>query len=106
MRASIMRKQRPSSVIDALRVRMLKGDPLTTLPDSDREWVMRSLLKGIRHAEVIQLARMNAMQYERAIERVRRWYRERCQGYKALPKVMRPVPAPAVKPRRWFQFGK
>src|SRR5437588_12270906 len=97
MGGSSKRTQRPSSVIDGLRVRMLHGDPLVTLPDSDREWVMRSLLKGIRQGEVMQLARMNAEQYERSLLRVRRWYRERCQAYKSLPKIVRPVKAPAVK---------
>jgi hypothetical protein len=81
---------------------MLKGDPLTNLPDSDREWVMRSLLKRIRCDEVIRLAGMNQGQYERALVQVRRWYLQRCQAYKALLKVVRPIPVP---PKRRSLFS-
>jgi hypothetical protein len=86
MGANSKRKQRPSAAIDGLRVRMPHGDPLVGLPDSEREWVMRSLLKGIQQREVMRLAKMTEEQYERAVVRVRRWYRDRCQAYKALPK--------------------
>lgn len=95
---------RPSSVMDGLRVKMLKGDPLRDLPDGDREWLMRSVLKGVRREAVMRLAGMTFDQYEQALIQVRRWYQQRIQAYKAQPKVVRPVKA--APQRSWWPFSR
>jgi hypothetical protein len=107
MAAARKRAQRSSAAIDALRVKMLRGDPRRQESDATREWVMRSLLKGVRKAEVLALAEMADEQYERALVKVGRWYRERCQAYKALPRVVRPLAVP-VRPARpaWWPFWR
>ncbi|MBA3826035.1 MAG: hypothetical protein H0X24_19310 [Ktedonobacterales bacterium] len=92
-------KRTPTAAMDALRVRTLRGDRLTDLPDAQREWVWRSLLKEVRRAETMALGHLSDEQYERGVARVRRWYDQRLAAYKARPKVVRPV-TPLVKPQR------
>jgi hypothetical protein len=93
--------------MDALRVRALRGNKLSELTDGQREWVWRSLLKGVRKAETMALGHFSEEQYSHGVERVRKWYDTRIAQYKASkPKVqvVRPV-KPLVKPKRkgiWF----
>ena len=105
---------RSSAAIDGLRAAMLRGKPLRDLADPDREWVMRSLLKGVRRKQAVQLAGLDAVQVDRALVRVKQWYDDRIDTYKRQqaserqhPKVVRAV-APAAAPRRGFfgLFGK
>ena len=103
---------RSSATLDGLRAAMLRGKPLRDLADPDREWVMRSLLKGVRRTQAVQLAGLDDTQVDRALVRVKQWYDDRITAYKRQheyerqhPKVVRPV-APAAAPRRgWWPFA-
>jgi hypothetical protein len=103
----------PPEIMDALRVQTLRGDKLGALSDAQREWVWRSLLKGVRRAETMALGDLSEAQYIKGMARVQRWYAERIAAYKASqPKpdpvvVVRPV-KPLLKRKRrgiWF-FGQ
>jgi hypothetical protein len=68
--------------VDALRVRALQGDPLREVPDAQREWVFRSLLKGQHLAELAARAGLSTpAEIERALARIRRWYQERLSAH-------------------------
>ena len=103
-------RQAPS-VIDGRRAAMLQGDALRSLGDGDREWIMRSLLKGVRRHQAVHLSGLDDAQVERALVRVKRWYDQRLDAYQRQqererqhPKVVRAV-APAAAPRRgWWSF--
>jgi uncharacterized damage-inducible protein DinB len=105
--------RRSPAVLDQLRAQALKGDRLDHLSDADREWIWRSLLKGVRFAEAVRLSGLSPEQVERALRRIRKLYQKRLDDYKASvvaeaqqPKVVRPVaPAQPVKQRGWL-FGK
>ena len=106
--------RRSSLQFDQWRAAMLRGDALRTLPDKDREWVMRTLLKGVRREQAVRLAGVDEGEVARALVRVHRWYEQRVDAYKrriALeaqqPKVVRPVvPAPVVQRRGWWPFSR
>jgi hypothetical protein len=107
-----MKGQRSSAAVDALRVRALRGDTLGDCSDSTREWVWRSLLKGVRRDIAVQQAGLAPAQVERALARIARQYQHRLDAYKAarvaregVPRVVRPVVAAAPR-RRWWPFGK
>ena len=68
--------------MDALRVRALQGDDLAELSDSEREWVWRSLLKGVRRAELLLTLDMTPRHYERALASIRHRYQARLATYK------------------------
>ena len=105
---AIVKKPRtPPEVMDALRVRALRGDRLSNLSDRQREWVWRSLLKGVRRVETVALGNLSDEQYERGVVRVRRWYAQRIAVYKLQPHVVRPV-KPLAKSKRWgfWSFSK
>ena len=97
--------RRSSDYFDELRAKALQGQRLRELGDGDREWVWRSLLKGVRRAQAVALSGLRDEQIEPALARVRRWYQQRIDTYKqrkqAQPKVVRPVVAPPAK-RGWF----
>ena len=111
----VKQMHRSSAAIDGLRAAMLRGKPLRDLADPDREWVMRSLLKGVRRKQAVQLAGLDPAQVERALVWVKQLYDDRITIYKRQqeydrqhPKVVRPV-APAAAPRRrgiFNLFGK
>ena len=103
--------RRAPEVFDQWRAQMVRGDALRKLPDKDREWTMRSLLKGVRRAEAMRLAGVNDQEMTQALVRVKRWYDQRLAAYKRQqeyerqhPKVVRAV-VPAAAPRRgWWPF--
>jgi hypothetical protein len=99
-----VRKRSPTAM-DHLRAKALKGDPLAQLTDREREWVWRSLLKGVRRAETQALADLDDAQLQKALARVKRWYQARIDQYKAVH-VVRPVVPVAPRRRRWWPFGK
>ena len=68
--------------MDALRVRALQGDDLAELADTQREWVWRSLLKGVRRAELLLTLDMKLRQYEKALVPIRQRYQARLAAYK------------------------
>jgi len=106
--------RRSPAVLDQLRARALKGDRLDQLSDADREWIWRSLLKGVRKAEAVRLSGLSPQQVERALRLIRKRYQKRMDDYKATkaaepqqPKVVRPVaPAQPAKRRGLWLFGK
>jgi len=106
--------RRSPAVLDQLRAQALKGDHLDQLSDADREWIWRSLLKGVRKAEAVRLSGLSPEQVERALRRIRKLYQKRLDAYKAKvaaeaqqPKVVRPVaPVQPVKRRGLWPFGK
>jgi hypothetical protein len=65
-----------------LRARALLGDPLVELTDADREWIWRSLLKGIRLGEACVLAGLAADQLDPVLASVRHAYHRRIRDYK------------------------
>lgn len=95
-----------SAMLDQWRARALRGDRLGDLTDSQREWVWRSLLKGVRRAEAVCLARLSPEQEAHAVARVRRWYAQRLADYKAQPRIVRPVVVSSVRRRGWWFFTK
>lgn len=108
------KKRRPPALMDQYRAAALRGDRLADLPDSDREWIWHSLLKGVRLAEAVTIADLRSDQIEPALTRIKRWYDHRLliykrqQAAKATPKVVKPI-APTKTPRQrrgWWPFGK
>ena len=97
-----MTARRSSTYFDALRAKALQGDRLRDLADAEREWVWRSLLKGVRRAEAVRLAGLRADQVDPAVAQIRRLYQQRIDHYKAQPQVVRPIPAPAAPRPRFF----
>ena len=79
---------------------------LAELTDAEREWVWRSLLKGVRVDQALALATMESDEGEPALARVRHWYTERRAGLTARPHarssaalaVVPPPPAPSCSP--------
>jgi hypothetical protein len=100
------------ATMDQLRVRTLRGDRLRDLTDRQREWVWRSVLKGVRRQETIALGHFSEGEYAKGVERVRGWYDQRIEMYKRqqareqAPKVVRPVMAPPQRRgflQRWWK---
>ena len=73
--------RRSSAELDELRARALVGDLLQDLTDSDREWIWRSLLKGIRLNEACRLAGVPLDQVDPLLTHIRKLYQQRCQEY-------------------------
>lgn len=105
---------RPSAIFDRYRAEALRGVYHRDLADKDREWIWRSLLKGVRRKEAVKLARLKPEQVPAALKRVHGWYQARIAAYKReqarqakLPQVVRPVVPVAASARRgWWPFGK
>jgi hypothetical protein len=105
--------------LDYLRARALRGDALREVPDARREWVWRSLLKGVRIAEALDLAEMSEDEFPRALDQVRRRYEHRLEDYKRHIWVRKPATRPAPSSREsafvqtvtsmtrrgWWPFG-
>jgi hypothetical protein len=79
---------------------------LAELADAEREWVWRSLLKGVRVDQALALAGMESDEVEPALARIRRRYTERRAGHTARPharssaalEVVPPPPTPLSSP--------
>jgi hypothetical protein len=79
---SPVKTRRSSLEVDILRARALQGDPLVELSDTDREWIWRSLLKGIRLGEACALAGLTVDQLDPVLASVRHAYHRRIRDYK------------------------
>ncbi len=77
------RRRRTPVEVDTLRARALCGDPLAECSDSDREWVWRSLLKGVRLAEACVLAELELDQLEPVLASIRHAYQRRSRAYRS-----------------------
>lgn len=75
-------RRRTSDEVDLLRARALLNDDLAELTDGEREWVWRSLLKGLRLDEACVLALLDLDQLDEAMEAVRARYERRTRQYK------------------------
>jgi hypothetical protein len=73
--------RRTSAEADELRARALCGDMLANESDATREWIWRSLLKGIRLGEACRLAGIPLDQLDPILAEIRRLYQQRCQAY-------------------------
>jgi hypothetical protein len=65
----------------------LRGDLLAELTDAEREWVWRSLLKGVRVDQALALSGMESDEVEPALAHIRRRYTERHAGLTACPRA-------------------
>jgi hypothetical protein len=70
---SRLRRQR-SWEVDVQRARALRGDALEDLADSQREWVWRSLLRGVRLAQATKLAQLLLAETPQALQQVAKCY--------------------------------
>jgi hypothetical protein len=67
------RRQR-SWEVDVQRARALRGDALEELTGSQREWVWRSLLRGVRLAQATKLAQLAPEETSQALQQVANHY--------------------------------
>jgi hypothetical protein len=67
------RRQR-SLEVDVQRARALRGDALEELTESQREWVWRSLLRGVRLAQATKLAQLSPEETPQALQQVANCY--------------------------------
>jgi hypothetical protein len=67
------RRQR-SWEVDVQRARALRGDALEELTDSQREWVWRSLLRGVRLSQATKLAQLSAEETPHTLREVANCY--------------------------------
>jgi hypothetical protein len=56
------------------RARALRGDTLEDLTENQREWVWRSLLRGVRLAQATKLAQLAPEETTRALQQVANRY--------------------------------
>jgi len=67
------RRQR-SWEVDVQRARALRGDALEELTESQREWVWRSLLRGVRLSQATKLAQLEPKETPQALQQVSNRY--------------------------------
>jgi hypothetical protein len=67
------RRQR-SWAVDAQRARALRGDALEELTESQREWVWRSLLRGVRLAQAMKPAQLAPEEAPQVLQQVANRY--------------------------------
>jgi hypothetical protein len=67
------RRQR-SWEVDVQRARALRGDALEELTESQREWVWRSLLRGVRLRQATKLAQLSPEETPHALQQVANRY--------------------------------
>ena len=92
--ASRPRRQR-SWEVDVQRARALRGDALADITDSQREWVWRSLLRGVRLAQATKVAQLSSVETSQALQHVANCYsvlidqrrRERQERRTASPSI-------------------
>ena len=65
-----------------MRARALRDDDLAELSDAEREWVWRSVLKGIRIDETCVLALVDLDELDQRLDAVRSRYEHRTRDYK------------------------
>src|SRR5690349_11652002 len=70
---SRLRRQR-SWEVDVQRARALRGDALEELTESQREWVWRSLLRGVRLSQAAKLAQLAPEATPQALQQVANRY--------------------------------
>src|SRR6476469_8720846 len=68
------RRRQRSWEVDVQRARALRGDALEELTESQREWVWRSLLRGVRLSQATKLAQLAPQETPRALQQVANCY--------------------------------
>jgi hypothetical protein len=68
--SGIQRRRQRSWEVDVHRARALRGDALEELTESQREWVWRSLLRGVRLAQATKLAQLAPEETPQALQQV------------------------------------
>jgi hypothetical protein len=68
------RRRQRSWEVDVQRARALRGDTLEELTESQREWVWRSLLRGVRLAQATKLAQLPPEATPQALQRIANRY--------------------------------
>ena len=63
-------RRRRSWEVDVQRARALRGDALEELTESQREWVWRSLLRGVRLSQATKLAQLAPEETAQALQQV------------------------------------
>lgn len=82
--------RRQSAEVDRWRARALVGDALADLTDAQREWVWRSLLKGVRLEVARTRAGLSPAEVPVAVARVREVYARRLQQHKEASLPLKP----------------
>jgi hypothetical protein len=72
--ADIRPRRQRSWEVDVERARALRGGTLEELTESQREWVGRSLLRGVRLAQATKLAQLSAEVAAQALQQVAKRY--------------------------------
>src|SRR5690242_10525586 len=72
--SGIQRRRQRSWEVDVQRARALRGDGLEELTESQREWVWRSLLRGVRLAQATKLAQLAPEETPHALQQVANRY--------------------------------
>jgi hypothetical protein len=85
------RRQR-SWEVDVQRARALCGDALEELSDSQREWVWRSLLRGVRLAQATKLAQLLPEETPQALQQVATHYSALMDQYRRDRQERKNVP--------------
>jgi hypothetical protein len=68
------RRRQRSWEVDVQRARALRGDALQELTESQREWVWRSLLRGVRLSQATRLAQLPAEETPQGLQQVANRY--------------------------------
>src|SRR6476646_6602182 len=68
------RRRQRSWEVDVQRARALRGDGLEELTESQREWVWRSLLRGVRLSQATKLAQLAPAETPQALQHVAHRY--------------------------------
>jgi hypothetical protein len=72
--ADPQRRRQRSWEVDVQRARALRGDTLEDLTDSQREWVWRSLIRGVRLGQATKLAQLPPEETPQALQQVANRY--------------------------------
>jgi hypothetical protein len=90
-------KQRPprqrSWEVDVQRARALRGDALEELTESQREWVWRSLLRGVRLNQATKLAQLAPEETPQALQQVANRYSALMDQRRQERQAQRVIPA-------------
>ena len=86
------------------RARALRGDALEELTESQREWVWRSLLRGVRLAQATKLAQMAAAETPQALQQVANCYSALMDRRRRDRQALR-ITTPSGKEHQTAQLG-
>lgn len=88
--------------VDVQRARTLRGDALEDLTESQREWVWRSLLRGVRLAQATKLAQLAPEETPQALQQVANRYSTLMDQRRRQRQERRTAP-PSIKEQETWQ---